>query len=102
MSTKLPNGQGLYMEFHHVFMLTRCREAPWMRHKPLHRPRAEQAGWQPHGGWPCGSPRCASGELRGSLRGQGVVDPSVETVQLRDSCSWLLRTGQQQSRERSC
>jgi uncharacterized cupin superfamily protein len=30
-----------------------------------------------------------------------VVDPSVETAQLRDSCGWLLRTGQQQSRERS-
>ncbi len=29
-----------------------------------------------------------------------VVDPSVETVQLRDSCGWLLRTGQQQGRER--
>jgi hypothetical protein len=31
-----------------------------------------------------------------SLGIASVVDPSVETEQLSDSCGWLLKTGQQQ------
>ena len=39
--------------------------------------------------------------IRTSCSMQFEVDPWVETVELSDSCGWLLKTGQQQGRERS-